>query len=356
MSASQCLAHAWLKRKPLRHLEELDVAKDNLRCFVERWNEHPNSPYLFDVTGHKISLCSPPCEADSQHSLRGYSPSPCGSLSSSSSESSSVIEVPMGKCPDLSWPASPTLKLQPVPYHLERLHTFERRASDSSCLMPKSRDTASRVNLADEIRKLSDKLFQMAALHSSDSPPTITPVTTSNTTNNKTNNPILKSPTFVSHTTTTTTTYKFPNTSVPPQSRVSSLNPPVVDNIASNAKRTKFKVSNMNRDMPLGLPPSASNVICFANTSPCSSSGSSLSPCTSPEPEEAHLTKDLLLHLLSKWEDSQTAPTPSANCRKSSISVDWSDEETLGQRTMNSLSSYIQSSRIMEKKLPVAPP
>ncbi|XP_063237985.1 myosin light chain kinase, smooth muscle-like [Bacillus rossius redtenbacheri] len=300
MSAGQSLAHAWLRRRPPRRVDGLDTAKDNLRCFVERWSEHPNSPYLFDVTGHTISLCGPTCEVDSQLSLRGCSPSPCGSLSSSPE---SVVEVPQ--------PRTPEFRLQPAPYHLERLQHLERRASDSSCLAPNTRDTASRVNLADEIRKLSDRLFQMAALHSPDSPPVAA-----------------GGPVFVSHTTTSSTTYKLP---------------------PDGARRAKFKMSGLNRDVPLGLPASASNVIRFAS---CSSSESSQSPSTSPEPEEARLTKDLLLQLLGEWDSR----APAAGRRKSSISGSWSEDQTLGQRTMSSLSSYMQSARLVDKKLPVAPP
>lgn len=87
MTASECLQHKWLKRKYSRpqlapkpvtipppkfksipttpiengygdgslingddneHNNELGRTKDNLKEFVERWNDHPNSPYIFD--------------------------------------------------------------------------------------------------------------------------------------------------------------------------------------------------------------------------------------------------------------------------------------------------------------------
>lgn len=33
----------------------MDATKDNLKNFIERWEEHPNSPYVFDVEGNVIA-------------------------------------------------------------------------------------------------------------------------------------------------------------------------------------------------------------------------------------------------------------------------------------------------------------
>lgn len=35
--------------------EELKTTKDNLKSFIERWEEHPNSPYVFDTGSNRIS-------------------------------------------------------------------------------------------------------------------------------------------------------------------------------------------------------------------------------------------------------------------------------------------------------------
>lgn len=35
--------------------EELKTTKDNLKSFIERWEEHPNSPYVFDIGSNQIS-------------------------------------------------------------------------------------------------------------------------------------------------------------------------------------------------------------------------------------------------------------------------------------------------------------
>lgn len=35
--------------------DELKTTKDNLKSFIERWEEHPNSPYVFDTGSNRIS-------------------------------------------------------------------------------------------------------------------------------------------------------------------------------------------------------------------------------------------------------------------------------------------------------------
>lgn len=390
MSATQCLAHTWLRRKPKPPppvTEELDIAKDNLRFFVERWNEHPNSPYLFDKSCQTISPClfmSPDIEAvPSQNSLGGLSPSPCSSLSVSiSSSPDSILEHDLlGRSPEetgnlfhytFEHKQHPSSK-----YHLERLQSFERRASDSSCVLRRNGDTAARVNLADEIRKLSDKLFQMASLHGP-----------SSDLDNNNGNGVSKDPSpgsaiqNIHHGHMHSTAFTGTSRPAPP---VPNRRESIQDEGLSGVKRTKFRFSNLNRDVPLGAPAPPTNFssFMFANTagmSPCSSRNSSdtfpstynsessassshsapLSPQLSPESDSsedpcADITKDLLLHLLDKWDDKQTLSCgPIETCRKA-ISMDWSEEESLGQQTMTSIATYFQSSRTTDKKHPVLP-
>ncbi|XP_057666352.1 myosin light chain kinase family member 4-like [Diorhabda carinulata] len=136
LTASDCLNHDWLKRKSTK-TPTMDVTKDNLKQFVERWNEHPNSPYVFETL--------PPTGDEnlsrSSQSLIGESPSPCGSLASSSGSDDAFLRDNQRP---LSTPSD----------HF-------RRASDSTCVV-KTSDITERVNLAEEIRKLSDKLFQLS--------------------------------------------------------------------------------------------------------------------------------------------------------------------------------------------------
>ena len=381
MSATQCLVHPWLRRKPKPPppvTEELDTAKDNLRVFVERWNEHPNSPYLFDTSCHIISPClyvSPPDieTVPSQNSLRGLSPSPCSSLSVSiSSSPDSIYEHDMAKSPQESsnfFHYTFEHKQPPPPkYHLERLQTFERRASDSTCFLRRSGDTAARVNLADEIRKLSDKLFEMASIHGQ-------------IPDSQSNNRDEPSPSFPHSNLHPCVSPFFKNSFA-----ASSLQPPPVssrrDSLVDDGtgvKRPKYRFSNMNRDVPIGAPAPPTNFTSFmvANTashsprntdafptslysSPSSSHSAPPSPTHSPESEtchspEADITKDLLLHLLDKWDDRQTLTCSPIETTRKAISMDWSEEESLGQRTMSSLATYFQSSRIVERKPPVYP-
>lgn len=34
--------------------KDVELSKDNLKTFIERWEEHPNSPYVFDVESNVI--------------------------------------------------------------------------------------------------------------------------------------------------------------------------------------------------------------------------------------------------------------------------------------------------------------
>jgi len=383
MSATQCLAHTWLRRKPKPSppiAEELDAAKDNLRFFVERWNEHPNSPYLFDKSCQTIAPClfmSQDIETvPSQNSLGGLSPSPCSSLSVSISTSpDSILEHDLlGKSPEQTGNLlhyACEHKQPPLPkYHLERLQSFERRASDSSCILRKNGDMAARVNLADEIRKLSDKLFQMASLHG--------PSDLDNNNNDDGSHTSSPAPAIPSmhHSPIHSTTFIGTLRSTP---SVPNRRDCVQDEGLLGMKRPKFRFSNLNRDVPLGTPAPPTYFTSFmaANStgiSPCSSRNSSdtfpstassshsapLSPQHSPDADSskhpgADITKDFLLHLLDKWDEKQTLTCgPIETCRKA-LSMDWSEEESLGQQTMTSLATYFQSSRTIEKKHSVLP-
>lgn len=53
---------------------ELETTKDNLKNFIERWEEHPNSPYVFD-NGTNIIAPLRDARGDSSISSRGKSSS-----------------------------------------------------------------------------------------------------------------------------------------------------------------------------------------------------------------------------------------------------------------------------------------
>ncbi|CAB3377596.1 Hypothetical predicted protein [Cloeon dipterum] len=180
LTASECLTHPWLRKRaapqgaaptavvaaaaPIVVVEEppspppLDVSKENLRGFVERWGEHPNSPYVFDQACHSISLsnCVAPA-GQSAHSMRVCSPSPHSSLPSSPD---SVLEFGE-EFTHYSFQDAPTAVHSRL---MERLAT-ERRASDSCCLSSRrvSGQHLPSLNLADEIKRLSDRLCRLIA-------------------------------------------------------------------------------------------------------------------------------------------------------------------------------------------------
>ncbi|XP_063978831.1 calcium/calmodulin-dependent protein kinase type II alpha chain-like [Diachasmimorpha longicaudata] len=121
----------------------LDVTKDNLRLFVERWREHPNSPYMLEAVDSLSSLDSNgPIKVESM-SLGGQSPSPPQSICSSSSEVSDT-------------PHSTTILNIPS-------LGFERRASEGNSKASNCRDPAAQIVLAEEIIKLSEHLRSIAA-------------------------------------------------------------------------------------------------------------------------------------------------------------------------------------------------
>lgn len=178
MTAAQCRDHRWLARKmnkpksekkiaglaatkrmafiedrPIIGVvddsgrEELDVTKDNLRLFVERWREHPDSPYTID--SYYALPRNPLCNRDESVSLRGHSPSPCDSLRSSSTQSERVTDF-AARDNSSHLLSVPNLSL-----------SLERRASEGTAARNR-RDPASQIALAEEIIKLSEHLRSIA--------------------------------------------------------------------------------------------------------------------------------------------------------------------------------------------------
>ncbi|XP_058806996.1 death-associated protein kinase 3-like [Phymastichus coffea] len=161
-SALQCREHRWLargtatgRRRQQQHLRpqqqqsaapaqapggdaELDASKDNLRLFVERWREHPHSPYAVEGAA---------AEWPRSASLRGASsPSPCGSVCSEASAASAASAESRG--------AAGALLAVPG---LER-RASEGRATDA----PRKIDPAAQILLAEEIIRLSEHLRAIA--------------------------------------------------------------------------------------------------------------------------------------------------------------------------------------------------
>lgn len=258
MTAEQCLNHEWLRRKTPA-AAPMDITKDNLKEFVERWNEHPNSPYVFEMTNHMV--CRGGVElSDSIQSLSAMSPSPCGSVCSSPED---------GLDDNLL-----------LPVNLDHI----RRASDSTCVV-KGQDVTERINLAEEIRKLSDKLFQLSSM-SLESDTLLDDIHSKNL-------------------------IKDPNNCVLPKDH------PLNVNCGVPWRKHKNRINNMSRDVPLA--PKATN-----------------NGFNSPNE-----TKDLLLKLLEHWDGPQ-GPVR-ANPRHSSFSSECTENDTLGQKTISSLNTFFQT-------------
>lgn len=306
LSAQECLNHEWLKKKPklVHRIPSMEVTKDNLKQFVERWNEHPNSPYVFEITSHIISPSMLPSGghslSGSSQSLLGESPSPCGSLASSAGSDSAFVGTAIGNFQhDLLAPSSAD--------HL-------RRSSDSAGVM-KTNNIAERINLAEEIKKLSDKLFQLSNMNTS-----------------LTNNQCPFSPGSPESPKESTIERSVPITIT--GKRHQNGIPTSIENTGVPWRKPKNKLSVMSRDVPLVVktihkPP---------NDQFTTKTNNSADPST---------TKDLLLHLLEHWEGPKI---PKMNKRHGSVSTEWTENDVLRQRTISSLNTFFQS-RATNKKI-----
>ncbi|XP_053616109.1 probable serine/threonine-protein kinase fhkC isoform X2 [Plodia interpunctella] len=378
-SATECLRHRWVAKRPPAPAQptpapapkhELDVAKDNLRLFVERWSEHPNSPYVFDNQSHEITtLMNGNCE---RSSIGGCSPSPRSSLGSS---------------PDGIFDED---DLEPPPlrennFLSPRYNPVERRASDSSCFMNKKQDVMVRKNLAEEIKKLSDHLFMLATMNTDLANNNSTKEVDKNiSTETKTSSKEEKLPngfkresktvTKTSKTTngdasqkekqifTSKSTHKITSTFLTerePEKPVTSKMP-----WARSIPTTKSKrITNLSRDVP-DQPTERRNsffqefdrrrdqIDKLVNGS--SENGRQL-PYRRGDENNAHRTKDLLLHLLEKWgeteevEAERTAGGTSNSGRHQSISYEWSPSNQLAQNSMSSLHAFFKRQTSDEK-------
>lgn len=456
MTARQCITHKWLLTRPPpekkmdlqapviitpKQPDELDVTKDNLRMFVERWSEHPNSPYLFDVTNHEITPCvsSNNCleRTSSQQSLGGCSPSPCGSLNSSPD---SVLESDEILYRNDSNTLHPEGERRPSYNSL----SLERRASDSSCFVHKKADITLRVNLAEEIKKLSDRLFMLSTINtdlgnnSADSKnsevnqevnnvtekipngfaltSSVKTGTTSNGGLNRTNcnsvaktslaktkdgeksttsyklesNTVKQSPSngfqrqSSSSSSSSTMTTSTLNGNTDKSSRLNghsnSISKSSSTAVFSSRKfddsdntmdsnipwRRKFKVNNSSRDVPMSPTEKGSmfgnefnrrrdRIDNFANNSNSNGESSSTSrprvfykkTDEHGEPKNnANNTKDLLLHLLDQWDESQCETNNNSNYnhsgRHKSVSMEWSEAEKVASKSMNTINTFFR--------------
>lgn len=293
----------------------MDVTKDNLKQFVERWNEHPNSPYVFEIN---TQVASPPMLLTGGHSLSGSSeslvgdsPSPCGSLASSPGSDNAFTNNGLDDMDGYG-----NSLLPPSADHF-------RRASDSAGIV-KNHDITERINLAEEIRKLSDKLFQLSNINTS----------------------MMNNQSCFGESSTRTESEDLVPHSLPITMNINNHNENglLSDHSASPNcgipwRRTKFKMNHMSRDVPLA----ARNIHKLSEDQFTTKINNH--SITSPNG-----TKDLLLQLLEHW-DGPKGPIMQ-NTRHGSISSEWSESDTLGQRTISSLNTFFQSRNTSKKITP----
>lgn len=449
MTAQQCVAHPWLhkrppivqekkKEEPQIHKvienkklppDELDVAKDNLRLFVERWSEHPNSPYVFDVSTHEIMPCLSRnnfynMDATSERSVGGCSPSPCASIGSLTdflpgNENFSADKQPRNDSED----------------NVYSLRNLERRASDSSCFLNIKTDICRKVNLAEEIKKLSDRLYMLSTINTdlvnndvqniktesfkytenTDLDKTTDTMNT-NIVNNKSQtssqtgsymektissstvnyNEKMKSE-FKNNSKETVSTCpkikngftnldraasfntSYLNKSDPNNNPVYSKTDLMDDESGSFSNipwaRRKFKISNCSRDVPIAPERKKSEfsiefnkrrelIDTFANSNAANSSENASKSSekryykkfneNGDVKTNANNTKDLLLHLLDQWGESKNPPTDCHAGRHKSVSMEWSESESIASKSMNSLNTFFKtqsSGSTVRKKL-----
>ncbi|KAF2901401.1 hypothetical protein ILUMI_04778, partial [Ignelater luminosus] len=331
MSAEDCLNHNWLLRRSPFDVTNMEVAKDNLRQFVERWNDHPNSPYVFESSSHIIAPCSGRLQlSESVHSLEGMSPSPCGSLASSVESDDAFPQVFSNHVDD----NNDSLSI-PQTDHL-------RRASDSTCIL-KGTDVAERLNLADEIRKLTDKLFQLSAISESNT-------NTVSVTNTTSDSNITSDSNTLSISSSKNMSLYNNHSTIPrsPAITITRAQNGVLSRQSNDEipwRRPKFRVTSSSRDVPLSPKRSVNSFSRFHSelssiNSPmnyktrCLTTSTTFNNTNSIE-STVNGTKNMLLRLLEQWDGPHVPPR--ANQRHGSISTEWSEHDSLGQRTISSL-------------------
>ncbi|KAL5287413.1 hypothetical protein ACFFRR_008367 [Megaselia abdita] len=384
MTATQCLEHTWLKRKPkpktatkpkkvpppklkknsskksppttptteakvngngttVTELEEqkkdVELSKDNLKTFIERWEEHPNSPYVFDVESNVIM----PLKDSSRNSISSsrvcLSPSPCESIDSVSDDV--FLDKNENQIPNTPTTSSNS-DIQ------EYLHSFERRNSDTSFLVNRRSSVGERMNLAEEIRKLSDHLMMLAEINKTlekdkDSvggdgevtptnedpkePIFIAPKPKTSKLSVRLQRSIEETPTLNNSSSTSTSTSTthvkrngFRSSRITTTTTSSSITTTTSED--AHTKRMKFKVNQMSRDVPVGQPDTHQTV----NLE-----------------EAANATKDCLLHLLDKYNERKTR-NPLG--RHQSFSVDWNSSNNLQYRSMSSINAFFQRQNV----------
>ncbi|XP_066585687.1 uncharacterized protein [Prorops nasuta] len=358
-SAGQCREHRWLARRirkggsekpfikivaPSRAIDakkqqiqklvtdELDMTKDNLRSFVERWREHPDSPYLIEV--HRSSNRANTDFKEISASLKGHSPSPCQSICSSEpSEALSSGSSPLDNKGGFLSVSNYSLALA-------------RRASERLVRDDKPSDPVKRIALAEEIIKLSEHLravamkSTMAAVNNVDE----------SDENGKSLNSDMKQRERGEKLCSIARQRKLNGTTFHSNSRsIERTDDCTLDNAFGSINRKARRVDkDSNNGEPDLTPPwrRSRTKRSFGETSRDVPRIAKLHDVhKSLNLDEPANTKDLLLHFLNEWEDVATTRSSRSCAGRKSVSVDLNGE-SVARKTISSLAEYFQSDRM----------
>ncbi|XP_034942350.1 myosin light chain kinase, smooth muscle-like [Chelonus insularis] len=372
----------------LKGNNELDVTKDNLKIFVERWRDHPNSPYMMENNSpdlDSLAIARSSHQVSGSVSLRGQSPSPPESICSFTSEisessslfdnnyrdnnKSSFLDVVGFSCFDRRASEGFTTKS-------DFLHQSQQYQQHYS--VPK--DQLSKMLLAENIIKLSDQLRSQIYITSADK-------TTDSTENHRCesissvlsttgksklsipNNNAKGSSSVITRTKTTEKNSIVQNKQNNNQvneiteklmslSRNRKLNgtkfngnksydeQKTVNSTGFTQMKPSIKITdaeNNNQNIDL-TPPWRRSKIKHRFSETCRDvpriySLQNIHKSITLD-EQATSAKDLLLQLLDVWEEKQTMQL---GVRSKSISIDRSDEESIARKSINTLAEYFQS-------------
>lgn len=299
-------------------------------------------------------------------SIGGCSPSPRSSLNSS---------------PDgvFSEDDSEPPPLRENTFLSPRYNPVERRASDSSCFLHKRPDVLVRKNLAEEIKKLSDHLYMLSTMNTDlANNNSMKELDKNLTENKKLSKEETKLPNGFKQETKSTVTRTVTNgdsTSKEKRLFLSKSSHRISSSFLTErepdrpmtssmpwAKSTKSKkVTNLSRDVP-DQPIERRNTF-FEEFDKRREKIDKLvngtengrqRPYRRGDENNAHRTKDLLLHLLEKWGESdiegeRTAGGTSNGGRHQSISLEFSPSNELAQNSMSSLHAFFQRQTSDEK-------
>ncbi|XP_015184969.1 PREDICTED: myosin light chain kinase, smooth muscle-like [Polistes dominula] len=373
------------EKSSLKEEENLDLTKDNLRLFVERWREHPDSPYIID-TIQNVSKFNTWNDIEETVSLRAQSPSPRESICSMGSSETEFSNSP-------SFLNVPSIGL-----------ALERRASEGTA-RNKSRDQASQIVLAEEIIKLSEHLRTIAGsggIETSketddnfgstsiivDNDKSFERSTNKQLKNNHVKRMILETKEcneITEKLSTLTRQRKLNGTTFHSNRNLERYNNSIdnhsmnmfasfrrrkaiedkmfslsknnsednsVNDDSSSTTSSSIRIKEDNKTKAMKLdknndidltPPWRRNRVkhSFGETSRDVPRISNLRDLhKSLNLDEPANTKDLLLHLLGEWEE---IGNKTSTLGRKSVSIDWCGEESVARKTMNSLAEYFQS-------------